>query len=90
MKTDTRAEDIAVAEDYYDSDDADRFYFNIWGGEDIHIGLYESSDEAIATASRRTVETMTKMMGPAMKVKKRPVHHQRPCSRSCRRTCNRR
>ena len=27
MKADTRAEDVAVAEDYYDSDDADRFYF---------------------------------------------------------------
>lgn len=67
MKADTRAEDVAVAEDYYDSDDADRFYFNIWGGEDIHIGLYNSPDEAIASASRRTVETMAKMMGPAGK-----------------------
>jgi sarcosine/dimethylglycine N-methyltransferase len=43
---------------YYDSDDADRFYHEVWGGEDIHIGLYNSPVEAIATASRRTVETM--------------------------------
>jgi ubiquinone/menaquinone biosynthesis C-methylase UbiE len=51
-----------VAERYYDSEDADQFYFNIWGGEDIHIGLYRSTeggaDDKIADASRRTVETM--------------------------------
>lgn len=51
-----------IAETYYDSDDADRFYFEIWGGEDIHIGLYRTPDEAIATASRRTVEAMATFM----------------------------
>ncbi|WP_199433233.1 glycine/sarcosine N-methyltransferase [Qaidamihabitans albus] len=49
---------VNVARDYYNSNDADNFYFNIWGGEDIHIGLYETPDEAIAPASRRTVERM--------------------------------
>ncbi|WP_169712603.1 class I SAM-dependent methyltransferase [Henriciella aquimarina] len=67
MKAESRAEDVAVAEDYYDSDDADRFYFNIWGGEDIHVGLYKTPDEPIPPASRRTVETMAEMMGPAGK-----------------------
>jgi len=52
-----------VAEEYYDSDDADRFYFEVWGGEDIHVGLYESEDEPIPDASRRTVETITAMLG---------------------------
>lgn len=47
-----------VAEDYYDSDDADNFYFHIWGGEDIHVGLYRSDDEPIRDASRRTVDEM--------------------------------
>lgn len=46
-----------VAEDYYDSDDADAFYFSIWGGEDIHIGLYDTTDD-IKEASRLTVEKM--------------------------------
>ncbi len=45
-----------VAESYYDSDDADRFYSTIWGGEDIHVGIYGTPGEAIAEASRRTVE----------------------------------
>lgn len=67
MRAENRAEDVAVAEDYYDSSDADRFYFMIWGGEDIHIGLYDTPGEAIAPASRRTVETMAGMMGPAGK-----------------------
>ena len=47
---------VRTAKDYYNSDDADNFYFTIWGGEDIHIGLYESKNESIFDASRRTVE----------------------------------
>jgi sarcosine/dimethylglycine N-methyltransferase len=47
---------VQTARDYYNSDDADSFYATIWGGEDIHIGLYRSEDEDIHTASRRTVE----------------------------------
>lgn len=49
-----------VAQEYYDSNDADQFYFNIWGGEDIHVGIYLSPTESIREASRRTVETMAK------------------------------
>lgn len=48
----------AVAEDYYDSDDAESFYSSIWGGEDIHIGLYDEGGTPIREASRRTVERM--------------------------------
>ncbi|PIE25958.1 MAG: SAM-dependent methyltransferase [Micrococcales bacterium] len=46
------------AEEYYDSCEADEFYFNIWGGEDIHIGLYETPTDDIATASQRTVHKL--------------------------------
>ena len=60
------SENVArIAEGYYDSDQADRFYFNVWGGEDIHIGLYEEPGEtpvSISTASRRTVERMADMI----------------------------
>ena len=44
-----------TARQYYNSDDADAFYSTIWGGEDIHIGLYESGNDSIFDASRRTV-----------------------------------
>ena len=54
----SRTEAVERAEAYYDSSEADAFYKNIWGGEDIHIGLYRSDDEPIADASRRTVERM--------------------------------
>lgn len=47
---------VETARQYYNSDDADTFYSTIWGGEDIHVGLYESDDEPIRDASRRTVE----------------------------------
>ncbi|MQA04210.1 MAG: methyltransferase domain-containing protein [Streptosporangiales bacterium] len=49
---------VHTARDYYNSDDADNFYFHVWGGEDIHVGLYQTPDEDIFDASRRTVETM--------------------------------
>ncbi len=44
-----------TARDYYNSADADTFYSSIWGGEDIHIGLYEAEADSIFDASRRTV-----------------------------------
>lgn len=47
-----------ITRDYYNSSDADEFYHEIWGGEDIHIGLYKSDEEPIETASRRSVATM--------------------------------
>lgn len=47
---------VETARDYYNSGDADTFYRTIWGGEDIHVGIYESEMEPIRDASRRTVE----------------------------------
>ncbi|OLM16934.1 MULTISPECIES: methyltransferase domain-containing protein [unclassified Pseudonocardia] len=52
-----------TARSYYDSEDADNFYSRVWGGEDIHVGLYETPDEEIAAASRRTVARMGEIAG---------------------------
>ncbi|MFQ5470282.1 MAG: SAM-dependent methyltransferase [Gammaproteobacteria bacterium] len=52
------SEAVKTAQEYYNSNDADNFYFHIWGGEDIHIGLYQDKKEDIATASQRTVARM--------------------------------
>ncbi|MGB0514341.1 MAG: SAM-dependent methyltransferase [Wenzhouxiangellaceae bacterium] len=57
------SEVVETARAYYNSTDADHFYFHIWGGEDIHIGLYRSDDEPIADASRRTVQRMAELAG---------------------------
>lgn len=51
-------ETIETARSYYNSGDADTFYHTIWGGEDIHIGLYASEDEPIRDASHRTIDRM--------------------------------
>lgn len=56
------SEVVETARDYYNSEDADNFYYHVWGGEDIHIGLYQSDSEEIKTASRRTVEHMADML----------------------------
>lgn len=51
-----------TAREYYNSDDADSFYHTIWGGEDIHVGIYEKDADTIFDASRRTVERMLSML----------------------------
>jgi len=64
MASESYSEVVQTARDYYNSQDADNFYFHVWGGEDIHVGLYASDDEPIAEASRRTVARMVEMLGP--------------------------
>ncbi|NEV64822.1 SAM-dependent methyltransferase [Thiorhodococcus minor] len=62
---------VETARTYYNSEDADNFYFHVWGGEDIHIGLYATPGEPIAEASRKTVERMAscvKGLGPDTRV----------------------
>ena len=49
---------VDTTKSYYDSQDADEFYHTVWGGEDIHVGIYKSDEEPIFEASRRTAEAM--------------------------------
>jgi len=65
------SEVVTTAREYYNSDDADNFYFHIWGGEDIHIGIYQSEDDDIRVASERTVAAIGKRLkglGPEHRV----------------------
>jgi sarcosine/dimethylglycine N-methyltransferase len=59
----TYSEAVNIAREYYNSDDADNFYAIIWGGEDIHIGLYETEHEPIIDASHRTVRHIANCLG---------------------------
>lgn len=54
---------VDKARTYYNSAGAEGFYSTFWGGEDIHIGIYESGNEPIREASRRTVERMAEGLG---------------------------
>ncbi|MAY73156.1 MAG: SAM-dependent methyltransferase [Phycisphaerae bacterium] len=56
-----------TARDYYNSDDADTFYAEVWGGEDIHVGMYQSASEPIRAASRRTVDHLADRLGDVKK-----------------------
>jgi sarcosine/dimethylglycine N-methyltransferase len=58
---------VNTARDYYNSEGADRFYAQVWGGEDIHIGLYDSQDDDIFSASHRTVVKMASLLEPTAK-----------------------
>lgn len=52
----TTSKAAQIARDYYNSPEADVFYFNVWGGEHIHVGIYQSPEDSIAGGSQRTVE----------------------------------
>lgn len=58
----SHAEVVEIARKYYNSEDADNFYFHIWGGEDIHVGLYDDDHQEIARASHRTVRRMAETL----------------------------
>ena len=54
---------VNTAREYYNSDSADKFYATIWGGEDIHIGLYnQPQGDDIREASHRTVEKIASLV----------------------------
>lgn len=57
------SEAVRTAQAYYNSDDAENFYSRLWGGEDIHIGLYQGDDEPVTDASHRTVARMCEKLG---------------------------
>jgi sarcosine/dimethylglycine N-methyltransferase len=61
MTNQNYSEVVEVARSYYNSTDADAFYTTVWGGEDLHLGIYESDDDTIFTASRRTIDRMAKL-----------------------------
>ncbi|MEQ8587885.1 MAG: methyltransferase domain-containing protein [Thalassobaculaceae bacterium] len=50
-----------VAEDYYDSEDADTFYSMVWGGEDLHVGIYDDT-KVIREASDTTIDRMAEAL----------------------------
>lgn len=64
---------VSTARQYYNSADADSFYHEIWGGEDIHVGLYTGNDDQIRTASERTVAAMAESLGDRLSADARVV-----------------
>src|SRR5690625_1537192 len=59
MRADSEySEYTKIARKYYNSTSADRFYHKLWGGEDLHVGIYEKEDEPVLNASRRVVDQM--------------------------------
>lgn len=53
---------VHTTKDYYDSDDAQNFYYHLWGGEDLHLGIYVNDTESIGRASRRTIREMAALL----------------------------
>lgn len=65
------------AQQYYDSDDAYNFYLSVWGGENIHVGLYtakaatsldsdqfETHRETVRVASAASLEKLYELRPP--------------------------
>lgn len=53
---------VDTTKNYYDSDDAQNFYYQLWGGEDLHLGIYLNEEESIRRASRRTIREMAALL----------------------------
>ena len=49
---------------YYDAPTSDAFYSTLWGGTDLHVGIYNSPTDSIADASQRTVEHLVSLLPP--------------------------
>ena len=58
MSTTIEKTAVDKAAEYYDSTPADEFYFKIWGGDHIHVGIYNHSKESIRDSSPRIVKMM--------------------------------
>ena len=58
MSTATEKTAVDKAQEYYNSTPADEFYYKIWGGEHIHVGIYDHPKEPIKDASPRIVHLM--------------------------------
>ena len=58
---------INITKEHYDNKENDAFYFDIWGGENIHIGFYKKPEDSIKEASRNTVWTMVRKLKPIKK-----------------------
>lgn len=58
---------VEIAKSYYDSNDADEFYFHFWGGEDIHIGIYDPPGISVKEASVKTVEKIASLVPNLLK-----------------------
>src|SRR5699024_3737943 len=57
-ETSVQTEAERVAQAAYDNPDAEVFYSQIWGGNDIHLGVYTTPGESIGTARLRTMDRM--------------------------------
>ncbi|KAL8788915.1 MAG: hypothetical protein Q9213_001438 [Squamulea squamosa] len=51
----TSSNDTNPTKTYYDDPGTDRFYTLLWGGQDIHTGIYTSPTDTITFASQQTV-----------------------------------
>ncbi len=58
MSNQEYSDTVKVTKNYYDSEDAHTFYYTIWGGEDLHLGYYESDEDSVFEASRKTIDHM--------------------------------
>ncbi len=52
---DKTKEAIQKSTDYYNSSDTDNYYRAIWGGESIHVGIFDQPEISIRDAARRAV-----------------------------------
>lgn len=51
-----------AAKSHYDNQQVDNYYRHVWGGENIHIGIYETPEQSIQAASQNAISKMIKIL----------------------------
>lgn len=65
---------VSNAEYYYDTSDAFNFYMDLWGGENIHVGIYPANGsfnhgvQVVQEASRASLDKLLEYASPALSV----------------------
>lgn len=53
---------VNLTKEYYDSEAANSFYSLVWGGDDIHVGVYDNFSITVKSASRNTVKLIISLL----------------------------
>ena len=70
--SDKTEEAIQKSTDYYNSSDTDAYYRKIWGGESIHVGIFDEPDFSIRDAARRALHPGGPRVGPDPRLERGP------------------
>ena len=53
---------VQATKEYYDNKETDEYYHHIWGGDDMHVGIYDNAEQNLKEAAQNTTLVMLKKL----------------------------